>query len=191
MATRRIDPAVGGIQGRIGELVFYTRKGTPCIRRTPYRTSAFTGAEKENQTRFSLASKFAKAALTDPIQRQRYEKAAFGTGASAQNLAVSDYFRSPVLTEIDLSLYTGRAGEIIRVRAEEGAIGAAEVRVTIGNAVDPALDWGSATVDPDGVTWRFATQQDLPPYQALWITVTARDQPGNRTSKTLRHTTGG
>src|SRR5258708_5280506 len=101
MARPRTNPAIGPVEGKVGDLVFYCWKGKPCVRRTPHREKPFTSAEVSNQSRFGLASKFAKATLTDPIQRARYEQAARGTDASAQNVAVSDFMHAPALTEID------------------------------------------------------------------------------------------
>jgi len=92
----------------------------------------------------------------------------------------------PVITEVDLTGFTGRAGQFIRIRAEEKKIGAAAVNVVIADRAQAVLEQGAACVDNDGITWWYTAQQDIPPYQSLWITVTAVDQPGRRTGKTLR-----
>ncbi len=190
MAKRQINPAAGEFTGTLGRLVYYQRNGKPLLRRTPVREKPFTVAELHNQHRFRLAQRFAAAVLTEPRQRARYEQAAAGLDASAQNLAVSDFFHPPAVTEVDLTGYTGRAGEFIRIRAEEGRIGAAEVRVRIEGRAETRLEEGLAYVAVDGVTWWYATRSDLEADQPLWITITAADQPGNRTTRTVRHVTG-
>ncbi|MHC1769975.1 MAG: hypothetical protein AB9869_37780 [Verrucomicrobiia bacterium] len=190
MAKQRINPSVGEIQGKIGDLVFYTRKGKPCVRRAPRRRKPATTAEKKNQGQFGQASKFASAALEDPVARARYERAAEVTGASAYNIAVRDYYETPVLAEIDLSQYTGRSGELISLTVRDGVIEAAQVQVKIADMANTVLEKGSAVKGPDSFTWGYTAQQDLAPNLALSITITARDQAGNRTQKTLRHTTG-
>jgi hypothetical protein len=190
MAKRHINPSVGDIAGKIGDLVFYCRKGKPCVRKAPTRETPRTAAEEASQSRFRLAALYARAVLTDPVQKARYEQAASGTDLSAQNVAVSDFMKFPTLAEIDLSRCSGRAGEFIRIRAEEGKIGAAGVQVSLADGARAIVEQGAARLESDGVTWWYATQTDLPPDQVLWVTVTASDQPGNRTSKTLRHTTG-
>ena len=157
---------------------------------TPTREKPFTAAELHNQTRFRLAQMFAAAVLTDPRQRARYAQAAAGLDASAHNIAVSDFYHPPIVADVDLSGYTGRAGEFIRIRAEEGRIGAAQVRVTIGGRAETPLEEGNASMETDGVTWWYPAQRDLEPDQPLWITVMAIDQPGNRTTKTVRHLSG-
>src|SRR5689334_12237182 len=118
MAKRRNNPCVGEITGKIGNLVHYTRYGKQLVRSAPVREEPFTAAELKNQTRFGLAQLFAAAVLTIPRQRARYEQAAAGTDASAQNMAVSDFYHSPIVAEMDFTGYTGRAGEFIRIRAE-------------------------------------------------------------------------
>ena len=190
MPKRRPHP-LADFDGQLGRLVHYHWKGQPCIRRSPVREKPATPPEFKNQSRFALATSFARSVLTDALQRVRYERAAQKTLLSAHNVAVSDFMRSPTLAEIDLSRYSGRAGEFIRVVAEEGKIGAAAVKVAIADAAKVVLEEGPASMESDGVTWWYPAQMGLSPDQPVWITVTATDQPGNRTVRTLRHTTGG
>ena len=156
----------------------------------PHREVPPTPTEKEHQDRFRAASEFAQSTLTDPKQRARYAAAAAKTGSTAHNVAVSDFMHAPVITEVDLTGFTGDAGQFIRIRAEEKKIGAAAVNVVIADRTQAVLEQGAASVANDGVTWWYSAQQEIPPDRSLWITVTAVDQPGHRTSKTLRHVTG-
>jgi hypothetical protein len=106
-------------------------------------------------------------------------------------VAVSDFMHCPVITEVDLTGYTGRAGQIIRMRVEEKKIGAVAVDVRVENDSRTAiLEQGTATVAEDGFTWSYTALTDMPPDCYLWITVRAQDQPLNRTAKTVRHMTG-
>ena len=190
MAEALPNPAAGQLKGKIGNLVYYKLNGKPCVRSVPHRTVPSTPAQKNNQTRFRAASKFAHSTLTDPKQKARYEAAAARTGSTAYNAAVSDFMHPPVITEVDLTGYTGRAGQLIRIRAEEKKIGAAAVSLVIADRTQAVLEQGAACVEDDGVTWWYAAQKDIPPDQLLWITVRAEDQPGQCTSKALRHVTG-
>jgi hypothetical protein len=190
MAKRIDNPAIENLHGKMGDLVFYLRKGVPCVRKAPVRTKKFTGPEKKNQSRFAQASKFASSVLSDPTQRARYEQAAQGTPATAQNLAVSDFTHSPTLSEIDLSGYTGAPGEAIRIKAEEGRLGAVAVKVVIGDSGKATLEQGAAVMEKDGFWWTYTSQKNLVPNEAVWITVTASDQAANKTSKSWRHSTG-
>jgi hypothetical protein len=182
--------ALTDLKGKIGRLVFYELNGKPCVREVPVREEPFRPGELKSQSRFKLASKFAAAVLTDPIQRARYEQIAQKNHRSANNVAVSDFLRAPTLAEIDLSQYTGCSGQVIKVIAVEGDIGAAEVKITVADGAQNTLEEGFAWKEATGNTWFYETRVDLAPNQPLWITVMATDQPGNRTTRTLRHTSG-
>ena len=106
----------------------------------PALESSPTSAEKANQRRFRAASKFAHATLVDPRQNARYSAAAARTGSTPYNVAVSDFMHSPVITEVDLPGYTERAGQFIRIRAEEKKIGAAAVNVVIADGTRVVVD---------------------------------------------------
>ena len=190
MAKVTNNPTAGDLEGAVGDLVFYIRKGTHCARRRPVRRKKFTSAEKKNQSRFGQASAFAKAVLSDAAQKARYEQAAKATKGSAQNLAVSDFMHAPNLAEIDLSDYTGQAGERIRVRVEEGVLGAVAVKVAIADSGRSTLEQGAATLEDSGPWWCYKTQKQVSEDQPLWITITATDQPGNKNTRTLRHSSG-
>jgi hypothetical protein len=190
MAKPVSNASAGKLKGRIGGLVHYELNGKPFVRSVPHRQAPPTSAEEDNQHRFRAASKFGHSTLTDPKQKARYSEAAAKSGSTAYNVAVSDFMHSPVITEVELTGYTGRAGQFIRIRAEEKKIGAAAVNVVIADRTQAVLEQGAAYVENDGVTWWYTAQQEIPPDQSLWITVTAVDQPGHRTSKTVRHVTG-
>src|SRR5579871_6167053 len=178
MAKSISNATAGKLKGKIGDLVFYELNGKPCVRSVPRREDPPTSREKGNQSRFGAASKFGHATLRDPTQKARYSAAAAKTGSTAYNVAVSDFMHPPVITELDLTGYTGRAGQLIRIRVEEKKIGAVAVNVVIADHTQSVLEEGAARVEEDGVTWWYAAQQDIAPDQSLLITVTAKDQPG-------------
>ena len=190
MAKSVPNASAGKLKGRIGDLVYYELNGKPCVRGVPHREVPPTPAEKNNRDRFRAASKFAPSTLTDPTQKARYSAAAAKTGSTAYNVAVSDFMHAPVITEVDLTGFTGGAGQFIRIRVEEKKIGAATVKVVIADRSQTVLEQGAASLENDGVTWSYTAQEEIPQDRSLWITITAVDQPGHRTSKTLRHVTG-
>ena len=68
---------------------------------------------------FKLAAGYGKAALADPATKALYETVAKGKGIPVFALTIADFFNAPAVDEIDLSAYTGKAGETIRVRASD------------------------------------------------------------------------
>jgi|SRR5579862_9859202 len=190
MAKSVPNASTGNLKGRIGDLVYYKFHGEPCVRGVPHREDPPTPPEEKNRSRFRAASKFGQSTLTDPEQKARYAAAAARTGSTAYNVAVSDFMHCPVITEVDLTAYTGRAGQIIRMRVEEKKIGAVAVGIRIEDDTRTVvLEEGMATVADDGFTWSYTALKDSPPDRYLWITITAQDQPRNRTAKTVRHMT--
>jgi hypothetical protein len=158
MAKSVPNPSTGNLKGRIGKLVYYELHGKPCVRSVPDRKEPPTSAEKNNQNRFRAASKFAHFTLSDPKQKARYLEAGAKTGSSAYNVAVSDFMHAPVITEVDLTGYTGRAGQSIRILAEERMIGAMAVNVVIADQSKVLLEQGAAKVEDNGLTWSYAAQ---------------------------------
>ena len=87
-----------------------------------------------------------------------------------------------MVDEIDLSAYTGKTGEIIRVRASDD-FGMVGVGVAIRDTESKVLEQGAATAASDGA-WTYTTTTNLPAGQQVVIEVTATDRPGHKTTKT-------
>ena len=122
--------------------------------------------------------------MTDPETRLHYEAAAKAKGTPAFALAVGDFLNAPAVDEIDLSAYTGQAGEKIAIRAHDD-FALAGVTVVIHKADGTALEQGLALAGNDSV-WSYTTTTALPAGQSVLIEVTANDRPGHKTTKTQR-----
>ncbi len=91
---------------------------------------------------------------------------------------------APTVDPIDLSGYTGQAGETIRITASDDF----EVTgggVSITGAGGTALEHGAATAS-DGA-WSHVTKAALPAGQQVSIEVTATDRPGHETTNAQSH----
>jgi hypothetical protein len=118
--------------------------------------------------------------MADTAAKTVYETKAKGTQVFA--LAVADFFNAPAVDEIDLSQYTGKAGETIHIRASDDF----EVRgvsVVIHDANGAVLEQGGAVAGGDGA-WTYTATTAVPTGQSVAIEVTATDRPGNKTTKT-------
>jgi hypothetical protein len=95
MAKARLDPLIIGLSGTIGDFVFRRSKnGETIISKRPRKTSTPpTEAQQAQQQRFGEASKYASAALADPVLRAVYEDRAAEEGTSAFAAARKDYFQ--------------------------------------------------------------------------------------------------
>jgi len=131
---------------------------------------------------FRLAVVYGKTALADPATKVMYDAAAKGKGIPVFALTIADFFNEPTVDEIDLSTYTGHAGETIRIRAHDD-VQVTGVAVAIRAPGGQALEQGVATAGADG-TWTYQTSTTVAEGQNVSIEVTATDRPGHKASKT-------
>src|SRR5690242_541111 len=120
MAKVKLNPAFEAIHGHVGDLVFKRWGEREIVGKMPDRTGIVpTANQLAQQDKFRLAALYGKAVLADPITRQVYEDAAQRKGVPVFALTVGDFLNEPAIDEIDLSDYTGKVGEPIRVRASD------------------------------------------------------------------------
>ena len=100
---------------------------------------------------------------------------------SAFALTVADFLRAPVIDQIDLSGYTGKASESIRITAHDD-FEVSRVAVMIHDTTGAVLEQGAATAST-GV-WNYVTTTNLPAGQQVSIEATASDRSGHKTTKT-------
>ena len=96
-------------------------------------------------------------------------------------LAVGDFLHAPAVDEIDLSAYTGQAGQKIGIRAHDD-FALTGVAVVIRQADGAVLEQGPATLGSDSL-WAYTTTAALPAGETVMIEVTATDRPGHKTTK--------
>jgi hypothetical protein len=106
------------------------------------RRTKVTAAEKKQQTLFKQAVEYAKQVLVDPDKGPIYQREARLRNLSAQNLAVQDFMRPPVIRGIGLSNYSGKRGSCISVRAEDD-FEFARVKVLIRDQAGHVLEEGT------------------------------------------------
>ena len=183
MAEVTVNPLLKKIHGKIGGLVFKKYGSGTIIAQTPgLRTTPPTPGQQAQQERFKLAAVYNHTALADPVTGALYRARAEAKGQPVFSVAVADFFNEPVVDEIDLSAYTGKTEETIRVRAsyDFGVVG---VGVAIRDTDSKVLEQGAATAASDGA-WTYTTTTNLPAGQQVVIEVTATDRPGHKTTKT-------
>lgn len=184
MAKVRLNPVLEKIRGKVGDLVFKRYRDEVVISRTPQSGERQpTPAQASQQERFKLAVLYGNTVLADPEKRAIYEAAAERKGVPVFALTVGDFLNAPAVDEIDVSGYTGKAGETIRVRASDDfAVTGVEVSITDSNG--SVLEKGTATLVPGSGEWIYQTTTEIAPQQQVSIEVTATDRPGHKTSRT-------
>ena len=119
---------VRGLTGSVGDqfVIRKTRSGKTIIANKPRfdDNRKFTEKQKTHQDAFREATTYARFAQEQPV----YIEMAKGTGSTAYNLAISDWFGAPKVLEINVDDWTGEIGQTIRVKARDKVMVA---RVTV------------------------------------------------------------
>ena len=178
--------ATEGLSGTYKQVVFRQRFGQTILSKRPKRKSRVASAAQELiKSTFKLAAVYAKAILVDEVIKAAY-KAKAKIGESAFNRALADYFKPPVIGEIDHSNYNGQPGSIITAVVTDD-FRVASVKASISKANGNILEEGVAVLQPDGLRWTYTATVASAAITGTGITITATDLPGNpsSSSKTL------
>lgn len=139
--------------------------------------------QKEHQQEFQQAIVYAKNALADPIQKAAYEAKTDGN-QTAFNIAVADFFHAPNIEAIDLSAYTGKLGDKIRVEVTDDFM-VTSVTIHIYNPDGSLVEEGPAVPDAGNPLWWVYTAKAVNTTIAGdKIIVKATDRPGHQTEQT-------
>ena len=185
MARVKVNPIIEQMSGKMGDLVFKRYGDEVIIARAPDMSQReFTPGQLAAQERFRRAAQYGKLALAQPEVRASYEAAAQESGSPLFSLMVTDFFKAPVVDELDVSAYTGQTGETIIVQAHDD-FEVTGVTVSIKEAGGQAVESGAAVQNPpDSGRWVYTTKQAVANVTGVVITATASDRPGNLGVKT-------
>ena len=157
MAKIKLNALVESAQGRLGnDLVLKrTRSGATILAKKPTfpKNRKFSTAQRDHQRRFKRAVVYAKVAQTNPI----YATLAKKLKQPAYNVALADAMHTPRVIEIDVSGYHGKAGDVIRVQAEDD-VQVTRVLLTIYATHEQVIEEGKAVGDRAGGWWTYTTQ---------------------------------
>src|SRR5262245_59912495 len=183
MSKVRLNPILEGMRGSVGDLIFRQRENQTIVARRPIQVhQPNSPAQLAVREKFRQAAAYAKVAFANSATRAVYTPKAKEKRLPVFALMVADFFRPPIIDEVDLSAYTGQTGQVIRVRAtDDFEVTGVSVRMKEPET-DEEIDGGNAVKAPDGA-WVFTTQSTIPHNHPFVIEVTASDRPGNKTVK--------
>jgi hypothetical protein len=133
------------------------------------------------QTAVLEATTYAHFAKT----QDTYLKKELETGLTAYNIAIADWFVAPKVLEINVDRWTGKIGQLIRVKARDN-VRVARVSLVIRDAEGQLLEMGEAAQsEPVSAWWNYTTKSlvRLEPFPS--VKAIARDLPGNSASFTI------
>ena len=170
-----------GASGKLGnQIVFRQGKGgQTIIAAKPAAGRSFNPTQQAHQEAFREAIAYARSAKDEAI----YITKSQGTTMNAFNAAVADWFNKPEVLEINIDNWTGDAGQIIRVKAQDDTQ-VTKVHVQIADAQGNIFEEGDAE-QTDGLWWDYTTTTNVEGDPATAnVKATARDLPGNTHSLT-------
>jgi len=177
MARVKKNVVMKGLSGSLGDQVVIKRDkaGRTIVSVMPTFPDdrEFSDAQKEHMADFRRATQYAKAAARS---QAIYAEKAEGTPMSAYNVAVGDWFNAPEIGEIDLSGWTGQAGEPIRIEAWDDVM-VKRVTVMVADAEGVLLEQGAAVQEEGGLWWVYTTTQAAPGQPK--VIAVAQDLPGH------------
>lgn len=180
MAKVRNNVIIRGLSGSLGDQVVIKidKAGRTIVSNKPEfnENRVFTPAQQAQQEKFREARLYATNAQAQIIYKEKAE----GTTKTPANIAMADWFHPPEIKEINLSEWTGQAGQCIRVQVLDD-VQVQKVSIVITNESDVVLEQGMAEPE-DGGWWIYRTT--APASGNPQVFVTAEDLPGHTTEMT-------
>ena len=178
MAISEQNVITYGLKGKVGDLlVFRKQNGKTVVSKMPAKSSVPpTQLQKDVNTRFRLASKFAKQALLDPTLAAKYLQMA-KKGQKPFNAAFSDFFSQPELSNAT-GIYNGQVNTVLGIDAIDN-YDLKSVTLQIMDANDTLIEQGEAVLQFNGITFNYTcTVSQANPTGCKWV-FTASDWAGN------------
>ncbi|TXF79239.1 hypothetical protein [Chryseobacterium sp.] len=186
MAKSKNNVVTHGLSGKVGDiLVFRQLHGETVVAKAPrQKTAEDTPKQKAHKLKFQEAVVYGKSSLADPVTKELYRDRAEADpdkGLSAYTVAVADFLNAPEITEIDISDYNGKSGDMIRIKVTDD-FDVKTVTVRIENADGTLVEEGAAL--EAGITWDYTATKNSTDLSGAKIIVRATDLPDNLTEKT-------
>ena len=176
--------SIEGISGKIGkQIVFRQVNGKTIIAARPHRNPTTHPTLINQNNRFRLASAYAKKALADPILKEEYTAEAKKRGIiNSYNMAVSDYMKTPEISQVNTSAYTGKQiKEPINIEVTDNfKIIAVKVSIIRQSSI---IEEGYATFTAN--IWQYYTTTLNPHLTDTKIVITASDRAQNQDTKII------
>lgn len=180
MAKVRENIIIRGLSGSLGDqlVIKIDKGGRTIVSMKPEFDEGreFSPAQLAQQEDFREAAAYAKEARDEEVYAQKAE----GTARSPYNVAMADWFHPPEIKEIDLSAWSGEAGQVIRMKVMDD-VEVDEVSVVITDEADVVLEQGEAEYD-SALWWEYTTTTAASGNPK--VLVSAQDLPGHITQMT-------
>lgn len=181
MKKKRVttDDLIGNYSGLLGNKITVENKRGKSIVVIPRKSSKQPPSQKQISSRrnFISAARYAVNVLKDPDMLERYAAKA-DAKRSPYVIAVTDFFKPPVVTSVDTDGYTGKTGSVIRVRAFDD-FELKEVTVAIAGPDGAAVEKGTCAQDPVSGLYDYTCTKTIASLAGVTVTAVARDYPNH------------
>jgi hypothetical protein len=139
-------------------------------------------ASRDSQPTLQEACRAAATYAVFAETQDVYIRRAKGTGVTAYELALFDWFGRPNVLQIDVDTWTGKNGQVIRVKARDNIM-VARVAVVIRDVQGNIREAGEAVrSEASSAWWIYTTRSPVPLAPFPSVEAIAWDLPGNRDS---------
>jgi hypothetical protein len=146
MAIVTVNPISGHLRGALGNIVFRQVYGRTVVSGKAHRTKKESAVQRRNRDKFREASWWAKKQMLDPQKKSFYTaKAKKLKLPNAYTAAVSDYMRKIVISDVNVSRYTGKAGDVISMKILKKDFDVQHAQVTLYDQEGVEIESGVAT----------------------------------------------
>ena len=180
MAKATRNPIITGISGQVGNLLFRQVGNETIIGLSPDLSRvAATPAQLAHRRRFQEAAQYGKMAMADPEKHALYQAEARQRHQPIFSVIVGDFFKPPTVTHVDAAAYTGQAGQVIVVQAQDDVLVTA-VALTLTDGAGVVLETGAAQANPpNSGRWTYVTTAAANGAAVVRIVAAATDMPGH------------
>jgi hypothetical protein len=181
MANVKLNALVDGVSGKVGKnIVLRQRGGRTLLGTKPEASLIVSDKQKAQRQQFAQASRFAKGILLNDEAKKEYAELAktdeFLTPYSA---AVADFLNNPEITLVDITGYTGKAGDKIIARTGDD-FKIISMKVSLQQADGSVIESGDAVSNgASRLEWGYTAIQNVAALTGLKVVITAQDRPGH------------
>jgi hypothetical protein len=168
-----------GLSGMVGkQLVFRTWNGKTFLSVAPKKPKKQSPLQKENRSKFKLATMFAKTMMKDPAKKAEYKDIAKKLKLpNAYTAAITEYMRKPEIKVLDTTTYTGKADEEVKIRVRKKSFEVQEVEVIVVDLNGEIIEEGKA-IKAMG-DWVYRTSAEAKGRDSVQIVAKVKDRTGN------------
>jgi hypothetical protein len=168
-----------GLSGMVGkQLVFRTWNGKTFISVAPKKPKKQSPLQKENRSKFKMATVFAKSMMKDPVKKAEYKEIAKKLKLpNAYTAAITEYMRKPEIKEVDTTDYSGKTGEHIKIKVRKRSFEVQDVEVIVVDLNGEVIEEGKATKSKGD--WIYRTSAEVAGRESVQIMIKVKDRTGN------------